>query len=65
MRSALEDKQEALCLRRGGQPIGTMARGLVSSDQTFHNWVKAEAEGRRAATGNLGRASNNPPELER
>ncbi len=62
MRSALDDKQEADCLRRGGQPIGTVARGLRISDQTVHKWVKAEAKGRLAATGNLGRASNKLPD---
>lgn len=34
----------------GGQAIGAVARGLGISDQTVHNWVKAEAEGRLAAT---------------
>ena len=49
-RYALEHKQEAVRLVRGGQPIGTVARGLGISDQTVHNCVKAEAEGRLAAT---------------
>jgi hypothetical protein len=28
---------------RGGQPIGTVARGLGISDPTVHNWVEVEA----------------------
>jgi transposase len=46
---SLEYKQEAVRLVRGGQSLGTVARGLGISDQTVHNWVKAEAEGRLAA----------------
>jgi transposase len=49
-RYTLERKQEAVRLLRGGQAIGALARGLGISDQTVHNWVKAEAEGRLAAT---------------
>ncbi len=49
-RYTLEYKQAAVRLVRGGQPIGTVVRGLGTSDQTVHNWVKAEAEGRLAAT---------------
>ena len=61
-RYTLEYKLEAVRLVRGGQPIGTVARGLGISDQTVHKWVKAEAKRRLAATGNLGRASNKPPD---
>jgi transposase len=43
-RYTLEYKQEAVRLVRGGQPIGAVARGLGISDQTVHNWVKADAE---------------------
>ena len=49
-RYTLEYKLEAVRLVRGGQPIGAVARGLGISDQTVHNWVKADAEGRLAAT---------------
>jgi len=49
-RYTLEYKQEAVLLVRGGQPIGAVARGLGISDQTAHNWVKAETEWRLAAT---------------
>ena len=49
-RYTLEYKLEAVRLVRGGQPIGAVARGLGISDQRVHNWVKAEAEGRLAAT---------------
>ena len=43
-RYTLEYKQEAVLLVRGGHPIGAVARGLGISDQTAHNWVKAETE---------------------
>jgi transposase len=46
----LDHKQEAVRLVRSGQPIGAVARGLGILDQTAHNWVKAEAEGRLAAS---------------
>ena len=45
-RYTLEYKQEAVRLARSGQSIGSVARSLGISDQTVHNWVKAEAEGR-------------------
>jgi len=49
-RYTLEYKQEAVLLVRGGQPLGAVARGLGISNQMVHNWVKAEAEERLAAT---------------
>ena len=35
---------------RDAQPVGTEARGLSISDQTVHNWVKAEADALLVAT---------------
>ncbi len=49
-RYTLEYKQEAVRLVRGRQPNRAVARGLGISDQTVHNCVKTEAEGRLAAT---------------
>src|SRR5665811_829011 len=45
-RYTLEFKQEAVRLVRSGQPISAVARSLGISDQTLHNWLKAEAAGR-------------------
>src|ERR1035437_6959191 len=45
-RYTLEFKQEAVRLVRSGQPVSSVARSLGISDQTLHNWLKAEAEGR-------------------
>ncbi len=42
----LEFKQEAVRLVRGGQSIATAARTLGLVEQTLHNWVKAERQGR-------------------
>jgi transposase-like protein len=32
-------------LVRGGQTVGSVAKSLGLSDQTLHNWLKAEAAG--------------------
>ncbi len=42
----LEFKQEAVRLVRGGQSIAAAARGLGLVEQTLHNWVKAERQGK-------------------
>ena len=44
-RYTLEFKQEAVRLVRGGQTVSSMAKTLGLSDQTLHNWLKAEAAG--------------------
>ena len=44
-RYTLEFKQEAVRLVRGGQTVSSVAKTLGLSDQTLHNWVKAEAAG--------------------
>ena len=42
----LEFKQEAVRLVRGGQSIAAAARTLELVEQTLHNWVKAERQGK-------------------
>ena len=44
-RYTLEFKQEAVRLVRGGQTVSSVAKTLGLSDQTLHNWLKAEAAG--------------------
>ncbi len=44
----LELKQEAVRLVRGGQSIAAAARTLGLVEQTLHNWVKAERQGKRS-----------------
>ena len=44
-RYTLEFKQEAVRLVRGGQTVSLVAKTLGLSDQTLHNWLKAEAAG--------------------
>lgn len=41
-----EFKQEAVRLVQGGQSIAGAAQALGLAEQTLHNWVKAQAEGR-------------------
>jgi len=51
-RYTLEFKQEAVRLVRGGQRVSSVAKTLGLSDQTLHNWLKAESAGRlRELTG--------------
>jgi transposase len=45
-RYTLEYKQEAVRLVRGGQSVSSVAKNLGLSDQTIHNWVKADSAGR-------------------
>ena len=53
-RYTLEFKQEAVRLVRGGQTVSSVAKTLGLSDQTLHNWLKAEAAGRlREITGKV------------
>jgi transposase len=44
-RYTLEFKKEAVRLVRGGQTVCSVAKTLGLSDQTLHNWLKAEAAG--------------------
>jgi transposase-like protein len=51
-RYTLEFKQEAVRLVRGGQTVSSAAKSLGISEQTLHNWLKAETAGRlREVTG--------------
>ena len=45
-RYTLELKQEAIRLVEGGQTVSLAAETMGLSDQTLHNWLKAEAAGR-------------------
>ena len=45
-RYTLEFKQEAVRLVDGGQSIAAVSRTLGVVEQTLHNWVKADKEGR-------------------
>lgn len=42
----LEFKQEAVRLVESGQTLAAAARSLGLVDQTLHNWVRAERQGR-------------------
>ena len=45
-RYTLEFKLEALRLAKTGQNIAATAKILGLSEQTLHNWIKAQAQGR-------------------
>jgi len=47
----LEYKLEAVRLVRAGQSIAATAKILGLADQTLHNWLKAEREGRLGGAG--------------
>ena len=46
-----EFKLEAVRLVKGGQGLSVTAKILGLSDQTLHNWVKADREGRLIGAG--------------
>ena len=50
-RYTLEYKLEALRLVRAGQSIAAVAATLGLADQTLHNWIKAQREGRLEGPG--------------
>jgi transposase len=50
-RYTLEYKLEAVRLAKTGQSIAATAKILGLSDQTLHNWVKAERQGRLGGPG--------------
>jgi len=50
-RYTLEFKLEAVRLAKTGQSIAATAKILGLSEQTLHNWIKAEQQGRRCTTG--------------
>lgn len=45
-RYTLEYKSEAVRLVRSGQSIAAVARTLGISDQSLHNWIKAQDQGK-------------------
>ena len=47
----LEFKLEAVRLVRCGQSIAATARILGLADQTLHNWIRAEQQGRLGGAG--------------
>jgi transposase len=50
-RYTLEFKLEAVRLVKGGQSAAATAKILGISEQTLHNWVKADKDGRLAGAG--------------
>jgi transposase len=44
-RYTLEFKMEAVRLVQSGQSIAAVSKTLGVSDQTLHNWIKAQAQG--------------------
>lgn len=46
-----EFKLEAVRLAKTGQSIASVAAVLAISDQTLHNWIKADKTGNLLATG--------------
>ena len=50
-RYTLEFKLEAVRLVRGGQSAAATAKILGIAEQTLHNWLKADREGRLAGAG--------------
>lgn len=50
-RYTLEFKLEAVRLVMGGQSIAATAKILAMAEQTLHNWVKADREGKLQGAG--------------
>jgi len=50
-RYTLEYKLEALRLMGAGQSVAVVAATLGIADQTLHNWLKAQREGRLGGPG--------------
>ena len=50
-RYTLEYKLEAVRMVKGGQSLAAVSKILGIADQTLHNWVKAEREGRLGGAG--------------
>lgn len=50
-RYTLEFKLEAVRLVKGGQSAAATAKILGISEQTLHNWIKADKDGRLAGAG--------------
>ena len=47
-RYTLEFKHEAVRLVHGGQSLAAVAKQLQVAEQTLHNWLKAERQGKLA-----------------
>jgi transposase len=47
----LEFKLEAVRLVKGGQSMAATAKILGIAEQTLHNWIKADKDGRLAGAG--------------
>jgi transposase len=60
-RYTLEFKREALRLAKTGQNIAATAKILGLSEQTLHNWIRAEQQGR---LGGPGAKSVSPEQME-
>jgi transposase len=60
-RYTLEFKLEALRLVKAGQSAAVVAATLGIADQTLHNWLKAEREGR---LGGAGTRAVSPEQME-
>jgi transposase len=45
-RYTLEFKLEAVRMVKGGQSLAAVSKILGIADQTLHNWIKAQREGR-------------------
>jgi transposase len=50
-RYTLEYKLEAVRMVQGGQSLAAVSKILGIADQTLHNWVKADREGRLGGAG--------------
>jgi transposase len=50
-RYTLEFKMEAVRLTQSGQSIAAVAKTLGIAEQTLHNWIKAQAQGRLQEAG--------------
>lgn len=50
-RYTLEYKLEAVRMVKGGMSLAAVSKILGIADQTLHNWVKAEREGRLGGAG--------------
>ena len=60
-RYTLEFKLEAVRLARTGQSIAATAKILGLAEQTLHNWIKAERQGR---LGGAGSKAVSPEQME-
>jgi transposase len=50
-RYTLEFKREAVRLTQSGQSMAAVAKTLGIAEQTLHNWIKAQAQGKLKEAG--------------